>query len=566
MRAKQSAPQLREKSISDSLNRRAFLVIPRRPVRFLRPLFFLLIISSAFAQTSRQPGTPTFDGQSWWNYVKILAGDNMEGRDTGSEGLKRAEAYIVEQLKADGLQPAGTDGYYQPVKLIARRTLENDSSLALFHDGKSEALSFERDAYFVNRISQAPEVDAPLVFLGWGLDIPEKGYSDLRGADLKGKVAVVLSGGSPSEIPGPLSAHYNAIRQRWSALKKAGAVGIIFIPNPHSMDIPWERLKVLRTQAGMAPADETLDDTNGMKFGVTFNPASADKLFAGSGHTFQEISALAKARKSLPRFPLKVEIRARTKMEVQALESSNIVAKIEGNDPKLKLDCIVVSAHIDHLGIGEPINGDRIYNGAMDNGSGSAMLLDFARSFKENRLTFKRSAILLWITGEEKGLLGSRYFAEYPTVPASSIVANINTDMFLPIIPLQAVTVYGISESDLGEWAAKMAKQHGIEGHDDPKPERNSFIRSDQYSFIRKGVPAVAMAVGCKLDTPQQKAIDEWLHNRYHAPSDDTQQPVNLETAGKFEGLVWDLLAFTANSEKTPEWKPDSFFKRFAQH
>ena len=566
MRAKQSAPQLREKSISDSLNRRAFLVIPRRPVRFLRPLFFLLIISSAFAQTSSQPGTPTFDGQSWWNYVKILAGDNMEGRDTGSEGLKRAEAYIVEQLKADGLQPAGTGGYYQPVKLIARQTLENDSSLALFHDGKSEALSFERDAYFVNRISQAPEVDAPLVFLGWGLDIPEKGYSDLQGADLKGKVAVVLSGGSPSEIPGPLSAHYNAIKQRWSALKKAGAVGIIFIPNPHSMDIPWERLKVLRTQAGMAPADETLDDTNGMKFGVTFNPASADKLFAGSGHTFQEISALAKARKSLPRFPLKVEIRARTKMEVQALESSNIVAKIEGNDPKLKQDCIVVSAHIDHLGIGEPINGDRIYNGAMDNGSGSAMLLDFARSFKESRLTFKRSAILLWITGEEKGLLGSRYFAEYPTVPASSIVANINTDMFLPIIPLQAVTVYGISESDLGEWAAKMAKQHGIEAHDDPKPERNSFIRSDQYSFIRKGVPAVAMAVGCKLDTPQQKAIDEWLHNRYHAPSDDTQQPVNLETVGKFEGLVWDLLAFTANSEKTPEWKPDSFFKRFAQH
>ena len=566
MRAKQSAPQLREKSISDSLNRRAFLVIPRRPVRFLRPLFFLLIISSAFAQTSSQPGTPTFDGQSWWNYVKILAGDNMEGRDTGSEGLKRAEAYIVEQLKADGLQPAGTDGYYQPVKLIARETLENDSRLALFHDGKSEALSFERDAYFVNRISQAPEVDAPLVFLGWGLDIPEKGYSDLQGADLKGKVAVVLSGGSPSEIPGPLSAHYNAIRQRWTALKNAGAIGMIFIFNPHSMDIPWERLKVLRTQAGMAPADETLDDTKGMKFGVTFNPASADKLFAGSGHTFQEISALAKARKSLPRFPLKVEIRARTKMEVQALESSNIVAKIEGNDPKLKQDCIVMSAHIDHLGIGEPINGDKIYNGAMDNGSGSAMLLDFARSFKENHPTFKRSVILLWVTGEEKGLLGSRYFAEFPTVRASSIVANINTDMFLPIIPLQAVTVYGISESDLGEWAAKMAKQHGIEAQDDPKPQRNSFIRSDQYSFIRKGVPAVAMAVGCKLDTPQQKAIDEWLHNRYHAPSDDTQQPVNLETAGKFEGLVWDLLAFTANNEKTPEWKPDSFFKRFAQH
>jgi len=566
MTTKQPAALFERKSIGHSLSKRDFLVVRQGSARSLLSAFFLLIACSAFAQSNSQPGTTKFDGQSWWNYVKVLADDNMEGRGTGSEGLKRAEAFIVDQLKADGLQPAGTNGYYQPIKLIARRTLENDSSLALFHDGKAEPLSFETDAYFSNRFSQAPKVDAQLVFVGWGLDIPEKEYSDLQGADLKGKVAVLLLGGSPSEIPGPLSAHYNDIKQRWAALKKAGAIGIIAILNPHSMDIPWERLKMLRTQVGMAPADETLDDTAGIKLGVAFNPASADKLFAGSGHTFQEISDFAKARKPLPRFPLKVEIRARVKMDVQHLESSNIVAKLDGNDPKLKQDCIVVSAHIDHLGIGEPINGDRIYNGAMDNGSGSAMLLDFARFFKENRPTFKRSVVLLWITGEEKGLLGSHYFAEYPTVPASSIVANINTDMFLPIIPLQVVTVYGISESDLGEWAAKVAKQHGIEAQDDPNPQRNSFIRSDQYSFIRKGVPAVAMAVGCKLDTPQQKVIDEWLHNRYHAPSDDTQQPVNLETAGKFEGLVWDLLAFTANGEKTPEWKPDSFFKRFGHH
>jgi hypothetical protein len=216
MRAKQSASLLREESISDSLNRRAFLVIPRRAVRLLRPIFILLITFSAFAQSSSEPGTPTFDGQSWWNYVKVLADDKMEGRDTGSEGLRRAQAYIVEQLKADGLQPAGTDGYYQPVKLIARRTLENDSSLAFFHDGKSEPLSFERDAYLVNRISQAPKVDAPLVFLGWGLDIPEKGYSDLQGMDLKGKVAVVLLGGSPSEIPGPLGAAQGAQNSGWN--------------------------------------------------------------------------------------------------------------------------------------------------------------------------------------------------------------------------------------------------------------------------------------------------------------------------------------------------------------
>jgi Zn-dependent M28 family amino/carboxypeptidase len=535
-------------------------------VCFLCSLFLLLIASSASAQPNSKPSTPKFDGHSWWSYVKVLADDNMEGRNTGSEGLKRAEAYVVEQLKADGLHPAGTDGYYQPVKFISRRILEGDSSLALLREGKSDPLSFKNDAYFVNRVSQAPEVDGPLVFVGWGLAIPEKGYSDLQGVDLNGKVAVYLSGGSPSEIPGPLSAHYNAIKQRWSALKKAGAIGIISIPNPHSLDIPWERLTVLRTQVGMAPADETLDDTAGMKIGVVFNPASADKLFARSGHAFQEISDLAKARKPLPRFPLKVEIRARTKMDVQNLESSNIVAKLEGSDPQLKKDCIVVSAHIDHLGIGEPINGDRIYNGAMDNGSGSALLLDFARAFKENHPSFKRSIILLWPTGEEKGLLGSRYFAEYPTVPGSSIVANINTDMFLPIIPLQWVTIYGIGESDLGEWACQTVKQHGIDAQDDPRPQRNSFIRSDQYSFICKGVPAVQMDVGAELNTPDQKVIDQWLHNRYHAPSDDLQQPVNFETVARFEGLVWNVLAVTANNEKTPEWKPDSFFKRFARH
>src|SRR5262249_39108661 len=330
-------------------------------------------------------------------------------------------------------------------------------------------------AYFSNRFSQAPQIDAPLVFVGWGLDIPEKGYNDLQGLDLKGKVAVLLYGGSPSEILGPLSAHYNDIRQRWAALKRAGVIGIIAILNPHSMDIPWERLKVLRTQVGMASSDETLDDTAGIELGVAFNPASADKLFAGSSHTFQEISDLAKARKPLPRFPLKVEIRARAKMDVQHLESSNVVAKLEGSDPKLRKDCVVVSAHIDHLGIGEPINGDKIYNGAMDNGSGSAMLLDFARSFKENHPTFKRSVILLWVTGEEKGLLGSRYFAEYPTVPSGSIVANINTDAFLPIIPLRSMIIYGLVESDLGEWAGEIAKQHGIEPQEDPKPQRNSF-------------------------------------------------------------------------------------------
>src|SRR6266516_5926455 len=200
MTTKQPAALFERKSIGHSLSKRDFLVVRQGSARSLLSAFFLLIACSAFAQSNSQPGRPKFDGQSWWNYVKILADDNMEGRNTGSEGLKRAEAYLVEQVKADELQPAGTDGYYQPVKFISRRILESDSSLALFHAGRSDPLSFETDAYFSNRFSQAPKVDAPLVFVGWGLDIPEKGYNDFQGLDLKGKVAVFVSGGSSSEI------------------------------------------------------------------------------------------------------------------------------------------------------------------------------------------------------------------------------------------------------------------------------------------------------------------------------------------------------------------------------
>src|SRR4030095_8910994 len=235
MRTKPPTAPSGGESISRSLCRRACFLMPRGSKPFPRSFFFLLITASAFAQSNTQSVTPKFDGQSWWNYVKVLADDNMEGRNTGSEGLKRAEAYIVKQLQADGLQPAGTDGYYQPVKLIARRVLENESSLALFHDGKSEPLSFETDAYLANLISQAPKIAAPLVFVGWGLDIPEKGYNDLQGLDLKGKVAVFLNR-FPAEIPGPLGSHYSSLKERWSALKKAGAIGIISISNPHSMD------------------------------------------------------------------------------------------------------------------------------------------------------------------------------------------------------------------------------------------------------------------------------------------------------------------------------------------
>ena len=219
--------------------------------------------SSASSSTSSTSASH-FNGTTWWDYVKVLADDNMEGRETGSAGLKRAEAFVVEQLKSDGVEPAGTDGYYQPVKFVVRQIVEKDSSVALVRDGKAEPLVLGEDAFFNTRVDLAPKLDAPLVFIGYGLTIPEKNYDDLAGLDLKGKVAVIFSG-SPAEMPGALASHYQSAAERWKSLRKAGVIGVISLPNPASMDIPWSRMALNRAHPSMELADASLNDTAGEK-------------------------------------------------------------------------------------------------------------------------------------------------------------------------------------------------------------------------------------------------------------------------------------------------------------
>jgi len=521
---------------------------------------FVVLTIAALCQVS----ATHFDGKTWWDYVKVLAADNMKGRETGSKELQMAEAYVVTQLKQAGLQPAGTNGYYQPVKFEAQQIVEKDSTLALIRDGKPEPLKLGEDAFFSSRVDLAGEVQAPLVFVGWGLDVPEQNYNDLAGLELKGKVAVLVSG-SPAELPGALAAHYQSSAQRWKAFRKAGVIGVVSIFNPASMDIPWSRISLNRTHVTMTLADPKFNDTEGEKLSVMFNPAKADELFAGSGHSFQEIVDAAKARKQLPRFPLAVSIKATAKLEKQDVESANVIAQLPGDDPELKNEYVVLSAHIDHIGVGEPVNGDRIYHGAMDNASGSAVLLDVASSLKKSQDKPKRSILFLFVTGEEKGLLGSRYFTAYPTVDRKAMVADINTDMFLPIVPLKLLTVWGLGESDLGDEARQVAGARAIQVQADPQPERNVFIRSDQYNFIRHGIPALMMGVAPDPNSPEQKQIfKDWLTHRYHAPSDDLDQPVDLASAAQYEEVVRALTIMVADSSQRPQWKPDSFFRRYA--
>jgi Zn-dependent M28 family amino/carboxypeptidase len=521
--------------------------------RALLPVAFAAVLLVDTARVVTQA-----PAERWWAHVAFLADDRMKGRETGSPEHREAAEYIARHFKDVGLQPGGTDGYFQSVPFRSRSIVEARSSLALVRGSDVVPVVLGDEATFSMRIEPAAHVDAPIVFAGYGLQVPEAKHDDLAGLDLKGKVVLLLTGG-PSSIPGPLLAHYQ--NTRWSYLKRAGVIGVLSIQNPKGQDIPWERSKLARFLPSMAIADPALDETSGQQLAVTVNAATAEKFFAGSGHRFAELLELSAAGEVLPRFAIPASIRATVVIDAHALRSDNVVGILPGNDPVLKNEFIVVSSHLDHVGTGTG-PGDVIYNGAMDNASGIATLIEAARAAAAKK-SFKRSIIFLAVTAEEKGLLGSRYYASKPTVPSRAMVADLNTDMFLPLFPLHSLIVQGLEESDLAADLRQTARPLGIEVYSDPEPERNAFVRSDQYSFIRAGVPSISLKVGFVKGSPEHEIVKKWRTERYHAPSDDLAQPIDRQAAEDFNKVYVALLEAVANRSTRPAWNDDSFFRRF---
>ena len=504
------------------------------------------------------------EGKRWWSHIQYLASDDLQGRNTGSEGHRKAATYIAGEFERSGLKAAGTSGYFQPVKFDVREIVEDRSSVAVVRNGKAQPLKLGEDAVISLRGDIADgDTDAPAVFAGYALKVPEKNYDDLAGLDLKGKIVVMLSGG-PSSIPGPLKSHYQSAGERWKFLKDAGAIGIATIQNPKSADIPWSRSTLARFQPSMNLSDPALQETQGLRFSLTINPDHADKIFTGTGHTIAEILDAADHDRTLPRFPLGANIRAHVSLKRSQVESQNVVGLLPGTDPKLRNEYVVMTAHLDHVGVGQPINGDSIYNGAMDDASGIASILEVAHMLRESKASLRRSVLFVAVTGEEKGLQGSKYFASHPTVNGKSIVADINLDMFLPLHALHYLEVQGVDESTLGDDIRAVAKAAGVEVQSDKEPQRNLFIRSDQYNFIKHGVPALAFKFGYVPGSPEEKLHKDWLKNRYHAPSDDLNQPVDKEAAAEFNQIILKLAERVANANERPQWKANSFFKRFA--
>ena len=535
----------------------------RRPHALLLLTSVTLLAACAGEPSARAANPGAEDAAArWWTHVETLAGDEMRGRETGSPEHRKAADYVAGQFRLAGLEPAGTSDYLQAVSFRSRRILEDRSSLNIVVEGRELPVTLGEEAIFGMRIEPAPRVEAPMVFAGHGLRIPEVGHDDFAGLDVQGKVVVYVSG-SPSSVPGALSAHYQSAAERWNTLKDLGAIGTLAIPNPRTMDVPWERSSPNRLNPSMALADPSLDQTAGQQVSITFNPARAVRLFEGSGHSLADMLKVADEGKALPRFSLPGILRATVAVEHQDVESHNVAGVVRGSDPALAGEYVVLTAHLDHVGVGAPVNGDSIYNGAMDNASGIATLIESASAIAAARP--KRSVVFLAVTAEEKGLLGSRYYALNPTVPREGIVANVNMDMFLPLFPLKLLTVLGLDESDLGDDVRAVAQEMGIRVQPDPQPQRNSFIRSDQYSFVRQGVPALSMFVGFEPGSPEANIRADWTRERYHAPSDDLHQPVDRDAAVAFTDLIGRLSVRVANRAAAPAWKSESFFRRFVQ-
>lgn len=440
---------------------------------------------------------------------------------------------------------------------VTRRIVEDHSSLALVRDGGTEQLTLGEHATISLRVNPAKRIDARLVFAGYGLTVPEAGYDDLAGLDLRGAVVVFLAGG-PKEIAGPLRAHYQS-SARYGFLARAGAIGTVTIPDLATAEIPWKRMAQSRLQTAMSLDDPALDEARPMRFAAVWNPAHANRLFEETGHTLEGLLAEAKAGRRLPRFPLKARLRARVKVERGEVQCRNVAGVLPGADPAMRDEYVVLSAHLDHLGMA----GGKLHSGVLDNAAGVASLIEIARRLGEGPAP-RRSLLFVALTGEEKGLLGSRWMASHPPVPGGSMVANLNMDMFVPLFAMRSVTALGAGESDLRTELTAVAGSMGIAVLDDPQPERNSFIRSDQYSFIRRGIPALAFKSGYEKGSPEETAVRTWLKTRYHTPADDLAQPVDCAAAVCFTEFLGRLAEAVAKLAVRTQWDAGSAFRRAA--
>ena len=533
-------------------------------------LMFPLLLSPAFAQSpSDPPGSAmqSIHADAIRGDMAFLSDDLLEGRGTATRGHQLAAEFMATQFESMGLSPAGDNStYIQNVPLRSVRMDEANSTLTLIRDGKSEALVIRKDFLpFPDPERKVASVEAPVVFVGFGVTAPEQNYDDYKGIDVNGKIIAILH--EAPNFESSLKAHYSSAEVKLANAVAHGAIGIIVVNDPilEGMYPFSERVRDLAqpTLRWLNKQGQPNDYFPQMQAADQLSIDASKALFQGSGHTVEEVFQAAKDGKSLV-FPLAVTAKIHNEQTLTDVTSPNVVAKLEGSDPALKNEYLAYTAHLDHLGVGEPVKGDAIYNGALDNASGSAILLEVARAFSQLNPHPKRSILFVAVTGEEAGLLGSDYFANFPTVPKDSIVANVNMDEDQMLWPLEDIIPFGAEHSSLEIVAKRAAARLHLDLSPDPMPEEVIFIRSDQYSFVKQGIPALYPTPGIKSDNPNIKPDEifkNWEATRYHQPSDDMQQPgLDFAQAVKYADFIFLAGWYITQDPDRPTWNPHDFF------
>jgi hypothetical protein len=544
-----------------------------------------LILALGFAGLSLS--TPTWTQQSNSGtqaalraHVEYLADDLLEGRSTGSRGHALAAAYVAAQFKQLGLAPLGDPiagdaskspnendrSYLQTVRLLEATPVLPGSAAKYSRDGTSTTFDYGAD-YLPSADYSAPNstLTAPLVFAGFGVTAPELGYDDLAAVDVRDRIAVVLSG-APPRFPHDQRAYYSWAGEKYPNLIRHGALGVIVVDTPTDLArYSWEWRVNMSWQPQMrwlGGDDQAMDVYPELKQRFRFQQTAAAKLFQSAPRSLDQAFAAGEANEAQG-FMLPGMMTLTTTTGLRRTESSNVIALLKGSDPKLRRQYIVISAHLDHLGRGAAVNGDAIYNGAHDNASGIAVLLETARNIISSDDAPKRSIIFLAVTAEEKGLLGSDFFARNPTVPKGSIVANINIDMPLLLGPTRDLVSQGSEHSSLAPLVQRVVHDHGYVLSPDDRPEEVSFIRSDHFSFVRQGVPAVMLSSG-HISRPQGPDIaalrEDFMRNHYHQPSDDTTLPMYYKGGADLVSINARLAIEIANQADRPRWNRGDFF------
>ena len=496
-----------------------------------------LTAGGAQAAPPRSAGIKDPDTKAWWQIAEALSSDAMEGRDIGSPGYDRAADIVVARFKAAGLKPAGDNGgWFQTFNVHESRVEAEGTWISTFPKGHDVGMPL----FFLQQVSvratdalpSDTAITAAMTFRGYCAP------ADL--ADVKGK-AVLCFNTKRAGLP--------SAGQRITAAEKAGAAVLIQIDDPYfTIEPPRWPAAYARTVtiAGSAPPAAPALPV------LTISATAFAEIAQDSGRDIDAVLKLGGAQKPLPSFDLPRSFGASFHVTHRDYTAKNVIAVLPGRDPVLKSQYLALSAHLDGYGFGEPVNGDGLYNGALDDAAYVGTLIRFADKHRAKPL--RRSIVFGVFTGEEKGLLGAHWFVDHPTVPKADIVADLNLDQLRPLFPLELLTELAVNDTSLGTTARAVGATIGIRIQPDPEPERSLLTRADHYPFMQAGIPGTGFIFGYTPGTEAERRYREWYQVRYHRPQDDLTQPMDFEAAGKFNRFFYKLAETVADADERPSW------------